>query len=130
MTSIRFYAITAVVVIVGLVVASRASADDAPRDWSQSMGFSSPSQVANSFNAALALRNLQRGGSGGAGGGNTYNCQSAAACPQGNVTQWSGVAVTTITGSGITVDNTIDADSNQDADVATCADAGGCDIDF
>lgn len=117
MTPKRFYLCTVAVMAVGIMVATRASADDAARDWSQSMGFSTPSQTANAFNAALALRNLQQGGSGIAGG-TTYNCKAVGSCTQGAVTQWNGVSVNTVTGSsGITIDNDIDADSDQDAAV-------------
>lgn len=114
MSSKRLYLCTAAIVAVGMVASSRVNADDGARDWSQSMGYQSPSQTANAFNTAVALRNLQRGGSGLAGG-TTYNCKASGSCNQGTVTQWSGVAVTTVTGSGITVDNIIDADSDQDA---------------
>lgn len=117
MTSRRFYLYTIVLVAIGVVASNRVNADDAARDWSQSMGYQSPSHTANSFNAALALRNLQQGGSGLAGG-TTYRCDAVGSCTQGTVTQWNGVAVNTITGSsGITIDNDIDADSEQDATV-------------
>lgn len=131
MTSRRFYLMTATIVAVSMLASVRANADDAARDWSQSMGYKSASQAANDFNAALVIRNLRAGGT-GVGGGSTINCQVAGACPQGGtVTQWNGVTVNSVTDSrGITIDNTIAADSSQGADIGTCSATSGCVIEL
>lgn len=111
-------------------LAPSAYADDAAGDWNSSMGFRTPSEVANAFNAAEIMYRYSKGGT-GAGGGMIL-CQVAGACPNGGtVTQWNGVSVTTVSGSsGITIDNTIDADADQDSDIAACTDVDSCNTNF
>lgn len=113
------------------VLPSVVSADDAARDWSSSMSYRTSGDSANIFNMMAAIRDRQRGGAAGTGGA-VVNCQVAGACPQGGTTtQWNGVTVTTVTGSsGVGVDTTIDADSEQDAKIGSCSATGGCVVEI
>lgn len=121
----------ALLALVSLIALSpSAYAEDAASDWNSSMGFRTPSEVANAFNAAEILYRYSKGGT--AAGGGMIICQVAGACPNGGtVTQWNGVSVTTVSGSsGITIDNTIDADADQNADIVACTDVTSCDDNF
>lgn len=114
-----------------LALPTGVQAGDAATDWNSSMGFMTSSDFAVRFNAAQALNQLQKGGSGGQGGGTVY-CQVLGACPTGGtVTQWNGVTVNSVSNSsGITIDNTINADAVQNAGIASCTDVKDCKSNF
>lgn len=118
--------------VLGLALPAPANADDANKDWNQSMGFESSTWFVTRYNAAQAIRLLQKGGATSAGGSTSVYCQVVGACPSGGtVTQWNGVTVNTVTDStGITIDNDIDADATQDAEVSACSELNVCEVSF
>ena len=121
----HFYFAGALLALVAMAV-NHAVADDAPRGWSNSLSFSSPSQQSVDFNQAqqeLLARNGLLGNrtyvtnNDHSTSNSTTNCQVAGSCQNGgtatNINGYSSIQVEN--SDNVTVGVDIDAESNQDA---------------